>query len=367
MFDTDIFVLGGGPAGLAAAIAARRSGFRVTLADASEPPIDKACGEGLMPDALHAAAALGIDIPETAGYAFKGIGFQNQLHHVTADFPNGTGLGVRRMALQRLLAENAARTGVELIWRTPVTGIERGIVSLGTKRMRSRWIVGADGSQSSVRRWAGLGDYKRNSLRFSYRRHYGVEPWSEYVEIFWGEGFELYVTPVSAKEVCVVLMTRNHHRRVSDALPDCPQLQAHLRGAPAVSTERGAYAAMRRLHRVTRGCVALVGDASGDIDPITGEGLCLAFRQAGALAKALKAEDLCLYESAHRRLSRRPRWMADFMLLMDRSTFVQRRVMRAFAAHPRLFASMLAMHVGQSSPIQFAATTAALGWRMAAR
>lgn len=77
MFDTDVFVLGGGPAGLAAAIAAHRSGFRVLLADAEKPPIEKACGEGLMPDSLDAAAELGISIKQSAGYAFRGIRFQS--------------------------------------------------------------------------------------------------------------------------------------------------------------------------------------------------------------------------------------------------------------------------------------------------
>ena len=46
---TDVFVIGGGPAGLAAAIAARGRGFRVLVADGAQPPIDKACGEGLLP------------------------------------------------------------------------------------------------------------------------------------------------------------------------------------------------------------------------------------------------------------------------------------------------------------------------------
>src|SRR6267378_2491580 len=45
--DTEILVIGGGPAGLAAAIAARKKGFEVTVADGAKPPIDKACGEGL--------------------------------------------------------------------------------------------------------------------------------------------------------------------------------------------------------------------------------------------------------------------------------------------------------------------------------
>ena len=54
----DIFVVGGGPAALASAIAASDKGFRVTVADAARPPLDKACGEGLMPDAVLALETL---------------------------------------------------------------------------------------------------------------------------------------------------------------------------------------------------------------------------------------------------------------------------------------------------------------------
>jgi flavin-dependent dehydrogenase len=274
MFDTDVFVLGGGPAGLAAAIAARRSGFRVLLADAEEPPIDK-CGEGLMPDSLHAAAELGISIPESVGYAFRGIRFRSIEYHVAADFPNGMGLGVRRTVLQRLLAENAAKAGVELMWRTPVTRVANGAVSIGAERVRARWIIGADGMQSSVRRWAGLNHFHRNSKRFSYRRHFQVPPWSEYMEIHWGDRCQFYVTPVSRNEICLVLMTRDQHQRVADLLPNFPQLQRCLQDVPAITSERGAYAVTRKLRRVTRGNIALIGDASGNVDPITGEGLCL--------------------------------------------------------------------------------------------
>jgi flavin-dependent dehydrogenase len=54
-----VFVIGGGPAGLAAAIAARQRGFAVAVADGLEPPVDKACGEGLMPDTLRVLRELG--------------------------------------------------------------------------------------------------------------------------------------------------------------------------------------------------------------------------------------------------------------------------------------------------------------------
>ena len=75
MFDTDVFVIGGGPAGLAAAIAAAQNGLHVTVADGCRFPIDKACGEGLMPDSLASAAALGIVIRPEDGHAFAGTRF----------------------------------------------------------------------------------------------------------------------------------------------------------------------------------------------------------------------------------------------------------------------------------------------------
>ncbi len=364
MFDTDVFVLGGGPAGLAASIAARQAGLRVTLADAYRPPIDKPCGEGLMPDSLAALRHLGITLPPDYGRSVRGIRFSGIDHSVSAVFPRGAGLAVRRTVLQPLLLERAKDIGVELLWGCPVTGLHGGVVLAGRERLQARWIIGADGSQSSIRRWAGLQSFRRNSQRFSRRRHYRVAPWSDDVEVFWGHHCQFYVTPISENEICVALMTADPRRRIEDTLPEFPALQKRLSGANATTAERGALAATRRLNRVTRGNVALIGDASGTVDPITGEGLCLAFQQALTLAPALHCGDLSLYERAHRRLMRRPRFMADFMLLMDRSKFLRSRGLAAFQAHPHLFSNLLAMHVGQWTPLRLVTTATALGWQV---
>jgi len=80
----------------------------------------------------------------------------------------------------------------------------------------------------------------------------------------------------------------------------CPLSEAArlLRSAEPATLERGGVSASRRLKSVYRGRVALVGDASGSVDAITGEGLCLLFQQAVALAGALEAGDLCLYQAS---------------------------------------------------------------------
>ncbi len=110
--------------------------------------------------------------------------------------------------------------------------------------------------------------------------------------------------------------------------------------------------------------MALVGDASGSVDAITGEGLGIAFQQALALADALEREDLREYAAAHRRIARRPAFMADFMLLMDRWPLLRKRALQVFANRPDIFARLLAMHVGELPVLDFAAASFGLAWRM---
>ncbi|MEP6534740.1 MAG: FAD-dependent monooxygenase [Bryobacteraceae bacterium] len=337
MPDTDVFIAGGGPAGLAAAIAARQRGFRVVVADGRRPPIDKACGEGLMPDARRAAAELGIELAGPAGYEFRGIRFCGAGRSVQADFPNGRGLGVRRTTLHQSMVDAAVRAGVELRWDTPVTGIE-GI--------KARWIVGADGSSSLIRQWSGLNRYVRNTHRFAYRQHFATAPWTDYMETHWGSGCQIYVTPVGREEVCLALISRTPQLRMQEALDrHFPELRDLVEGSLATTRERGAVTASTRLHSVTRGNIALIGEASGSVDAITGEGICLSFKQAALLADAMERGDLESYNQAHRRLSFRPHVMSKLMLTLDRGSVVRRLGMGAMSRQPRIFETLLAVHV----------------------
>lgn len=363
---TDVAVIGGGPAGLAAAIAARRHGLDVIVADGGQPPIDKACGEGLMPDALSALQSLGIAINRDEGYAFRGIRFLGESgEHVDASFPCGQGIGLRRTLLHKKMIEQAEKVGVTLLWKRCVTGISpEGVVTAHNTAIAARWIVGADGMRSRVRRWAGLDDSGPKQPRYAFRCHYTLRPWSDCMELYWGRDAQAYVTPVSGDEVCVVLMSRRPGVRTGSIADNFPPLAVRLSAAP-VSAERGELTFARSLERVYRGRVALIGDASGTVDAITGEGLCLSFHQAEALAAALESGDLASYQAAHRRIARRPTLMGNLLLLLDAHEPLRRRAMRTLTAYPEIFRRLLAVHIGgTTSPSHLAATAALLGWRL---
>jgi flavin-dependent dehydrogenase len=364
MRATDVFVIGGGPAGLAAAIASRLRGFDVVVADGARPPIDKPCGEGLMPDGREALAQLGVSIPVEDSYSFRGISFISGGLSVSANFPRGTGIGVRRTALHREMIARAEALGVSLLWETPVAGLHADGVRFGKQMVKARWVVGADGDHSLVRRWAGLDRYCYDETRFAFRRHYRVAPWSDYMELHWGPKCQIYVTPVAADEVCVALVSRDPHLRLDAALQSFPEMAGRLRHAEVSSAERGATSSTRKLRRVHEGRVVLVGDASGTVDCITGEGLRLSFRQAQVLAECFATGNLQRYQREHRAIARRPAMMARLMLALDWKTSLRQKVMRAFGSDSRVFRRMLAMHVGALSPLDFAANGVALGWRL---
>ncbi len=365
--SVDVFVVGGGPAGLVAAIAARQQGFSVMVADGADHPIDKPCGEGLIPETQAALARLNIEIPESDGFSFRGIRFLQRESQVCAEYPSGHGIGIRRTVLHEILVAKAEECGVELQWKTPVAGIEQDSVKLPHESITARWIVGADGSGSRVRRWSGLDATVRRHQRFASRRHYRVQPWTGYMEIYWGQRSQAYVTPVSRQEVCIVVLAENaHDANFAESLENWPELKDRLAKAELGSRERGAITSMHSLRNVYRGNVALVGDASGSVDAITGEGLRLAFCQAIALAAGMKRGDLRPYQRLHRQLAKRPTMMGNLLLMLGRHAAVRQRAINSLAANPELFAEFMAIHAGSSTVPAILAAGARVGWEFLA-
>jgi len=363
-FDTDVFICGGGPAGLATAIAARRLGLDVMVADRASPGIDKACGEGLMPDAIAALHSIGVDLSRLQVCAFRGIRFIGHGASVEAEFPEGHGLGIRRTILHHALARAAEESGATLMWETPVLALDGRHAELPGCRIHARYIIGADGEGSTIRKWSGLDSRAKDGRRYGFRRHFRIKPWTDHVEVYWAEGCQIYITPISGNEVCVACLSRAADFRLQRALELFPEVRERLRLAQAASAERGAVSASRKLARVTAGPVALIGDASGSVDAVTGEGMCLAYRQALAVSRAMAKGDLGQYQAAYDGIRRGPALMAELLLLLDCRSTLRRRAFASFSSRPEAFSRMLEMHMGHYSARSVAAALLSLGWGM---
>ncbi len=357
--DSEVLVIGGGPAGLATAIALRQRGLPVTVTDpcldlSAQRPIDKCCGEGLLPAAVDALVRLGLPAArlQQHGVALQGIRFHRGKTRATANFPalEAPALGLRRTVLHGLLLGRAREAGVSFASCTARLlgdGVSGCRVLLGESARDVRWVVGADGMQSAVRSAAGLAHGSHAPQRFALRQHLRLAPGcsvAPLVEVYWARGAQAYMTPIDEQTVGVAVITRGKPRGMEEALSRFPALTARLNGAEPVSRVRGALTMHRTLRVVHGGSVALVGDASGSVDAITGDGLSLAFGQSLALAESLARGDLSFYGLAHRRLGQTPRLMSSALLTMGVLPPVTGGSMWMLARVPYLFRALLQLH-----------------------
>lgn len=368
MVAETVLVAGGGPAGLATAIAAQLAGLRVTVLDRRRPPLDKPCGEGLMPDGLAQLKALGVELGAEAFHPFRGIRYLDGDAVAEGRFPAGSaGAGIRRLRLHAALLARAAEVGVELRWETRVEDLldadgERPGLKTSGGDLHGDFVVGADGLRSQVRRWCGLEDRPRGTERFGVRRHFAAAPWSDCVEVYWADGCEAYVTPVAAGEVGVAMLWSGRKARFDELMELFPGLQERLHEAAAVSRDLGTGPLRQRVRSVVRGRVVLVGDASGYVDAITGEGLSLAFRQADLLVEAMRRGDLSFYRRRHAVLGRWANALTDLLLWVEARPAMRRRMIRALARDPALFSRILAVHGGMRPVASVVPATPRLLW-----
>jgi flavin-dependent dehydrogenase len=359
----DLLIVGGGPAGLATAIRARLAGLTATVLDRARPPIDKACGEGLMPDAVARLREIGV---EPRGLPFRGIRYFDGALAAEGLFPHSGGLGVRRTELHVALVGRAEEVGVVPRWGVKAEGIQDGGIATDQGTFTARWIVGADGLRSQVRHWAGLNGGEAPLRRFGVRRHFAMIPWSDFVEVYWGPDCEAYVTPVAADQVGVAFLWSGRKADFDDLLESLPALRARLAGVPEASRDRGIGPLRQRARAVRKGKVALVGDAAGYFDAITGEGLAVALHESAALVDAILAGDLDRYAAAHRRINRLPNLMTGLVLAMERRPRLRARAIRALAAEPALFSRLLGIHARTLPPRRLGLGALRLAWRLVA-
>lgn len=328
----DVLIVGGGPAGLATAIRCAQAGLSVTVAEPRAGPVDKACGEGLMPAAVARLAEIGV---RPAGRPLRGIRYLDPGHRADALFRHGPGLGVRRTTLHAALAARAAQCGIPVL-PVRVTGFTRHSGGVTAAGVEARYLVAADGLHSAIRRACALEPPPARYPRFGLRRHYRVAPWSDLVEVHWGPDSEAYVTPV-ADDLVGVAVLGGARGGYQSRLAAFPALRERLAGAAPASDIRGAGPLRQDVRRRAAGSVLFVGDASGYLDALTGEGIGVALAQAAALADCLAAGRAGDYERAWRRASRRSWLLTAGLLWARRQPVLASRIVPAAQRLPRLF------------------------------
>jgi menaquinone-9 beta-reductase len=360
----DVIVVGGGPAGVAAAILLRQKRHDVLLLDAARFPRDKVCGEGVSPEAwrllerLDAASAVralrphplrGMALTAPDGTTFRGEygperepGFaapREQLDQALLGCARAAGVEVREGArVTHLRFEGTRVTGVEL---------ENG---RGPEELGARLVVGADGRHSRVARSLELLHEHPWLRKFSVRGYWeGMQGLSEHGEMHVAAGAYCGIAPLSATRANVAfVLGRLDIRRAGGDVERFyrdtiagrwPRLADRLARARLLAPPKAVGPLALVAKRVSAPGAMLVGDAAGFYDPFTGEGITLALRTAEMAAeeadRALRAgrtDDLRSYDrrrdEATRDKFRLNRLLQGVVAFPEVSNFVARRLAR---------------------------------------
>ncbi|MBV72020.1 MAG: hypothetical protein CMH52_11880 [Myxococcales bacterium] len=304
----DVVIVGGGPAGLACAISLAKRRMFVTVVDKKKWPIDKVCGEGLMPCGVDTLDRMGIfeNIASDSLRAFYGIRWIcDQGAVAQANFDSGVGYGIRRTGLSDALYQAAKDSPyVTLMESTHLLEVKtydshvdvtlRGLD--GQYGMKAAVVIGADGRNSKVRKLLDMdGAPAVREKRWGARQHFRVAPWSNHVEVYWSNGIEAYVTPSSESRVEIAFLwdksrfkpAKAGRNLVSGLLKNFPQLERRLVGCETVSNQQATGPLAVQAKVPTQARAILLGDALGYVDGITGEGLSVALQQAELVAHEL--------------------------------------------------------------------------------
>ena len=182
----DLIVVGGGPAGSAAAWRAATAGARVVLIDKAVFPRDKPCGDGLTPRAVASIGALGLENELKQFNRVDKLRVNGAGRTLTFDWPAsdnfpGHGYVVARTDLDEMLLRHAQAAGAEVregsAAAAPIVenGVVRGVVAKhnGTiEELRAGAVIAADGASSRIGRALGMVQESSRPLGLAVRSHF---------------------------------------------------------------------------------------------------------------------------------------------------------------------------------------------------
>lgn len=284
--DADVIVVGSGPAGCAAALAARRGGAEVLLLDRAEFPRDKVCGDGVAPQALDVLAVLGVDVEAlTTGSApIDTLLLESPAGVVARRRTQRPGWVVPRAVFDARLHGEALAAGVRFR-RHRVRQVRTVDGGAEVDGVRARVVIAADGAESALRREVA-GSPRAGTVALAIR---GYTPWEGVGE----QRLRLVAQHFPAYAWAFPIGDGRANVGYGEVLTGTPPTRAHLLERlhallPGVEpTSLRAHRLPLSTGRVATGdgSVLLAGDAAGLINPVTGEGIFYAVL-SGALAGA---------------------------------------------------------------------------------
>ena len=313
----DAVIVGAGPAGATTAQRLAREGFRIALVEEKRFPRFKPCGEFMSPECLAILDDLGVtgDLRGLGAREVRGIVLHGHGRRARGRFqdvgaaraPYDHGWAVRRETFDDVLLRSALATGgVELFEGVRVTSLLRGthgeiagIAGRGrdgeTIELRARLTVGADGLRSRVARELGV----RRSVpwldKLALTTRYANVGWGQSAEVHFFEGGYFACTAVEGGLVSLNLVL-DRALFAREGLPRDAALDAWLARVPSIGDRisrgrrvdavRGIGPLACRTRQQVFDGAALVGDACGYVDPVTGEGIYFALKGAEMLVES---------------------------------------------------------------------------------
>jgi geranylgeranyl reductase family protein len=356
--DWDVAIIGGGPAGLAAATAAATAGARAIVLERAEHPRYKTCGGGLIGTSLAVAGGR-IAVPARDQIRAVTVTLDGRRPFTREDHDNGPLLAmVTREEFDDALRRAAEAAGAVVRPRCPVRGITQddgfacARLADGTA-VRARVVVGADGSSGVSARHVGV---RYEQVDLGLELEIPVPPpvggrWRGRVLLDWGPipGSYGWVFPKGDRLTVGVIAARGQGERTQRYLRD---FTARL-GLASFGPERDSGHLTRCRgdgSPVRSGRVLVAGDAAGLLEPWTREGISFALR-SGTLAGTAAAQ-----ASASTDRERAARELAQYGAALEEELIPEmaagRRLLTAFSRHPGAF------HTGLAT---------AKGWRIFAR
>jgi geranylgeranyl reductase family protein len=271
----DVLVVGAGPAGASAALAAASAGARVTVVDRRGTigsPVQ--CAE-------YIPALLLREVPACAPALVQRV---SAMRTFVRGEPAGElpapGCTVDRDRFDRLLAAAAERAGAQLLTATAAQRCDGDGVVLKrrageTSVLRPQVVVGADGPRSTVGRWAGLVNRRLvPAVQARVRLLQPLEATEVYLHPDTPAGYAWLFPKQGSANVGVGFVPTMGGRRLGRALAAfLAELEHHGRIAGPVLSRQAGWIPVEPLDRTVRGRLLLAGDAAGQTHPVTGAGI----------------------------------------------------------------------------------------------